>query len=66
MENFEKVTYNKNKFQSFYASTCGPFVICFIYFMSIGFEFTHVNKMFKNSNNPDQFVHDFIQFFDKN
>jgi hypothetical protein len=60
-ENYDKITYNKHKFQSVYSNTCGQYVITFTYFMSLGFEFSHVLKMFRKLSNTDQFVYDFIK-----
>ena len=63
-ENFNKVIYNKVKFQSLLASTCGPYVISFIYFMSLGMDFANVIKTYKNTNNADQYVTEFIKNFE--
>jgi hypothetical protein len=60
LDNFERVTHNKHKFQSIFSDVCGQFTICFLYFMSLGFEFDSVMHLFRNSNSPDQFVREFV------
>jgi hypothetical protein len=58
--NFKKLQINPHKFQSVFSNTCGHFCIAFIYFMSIGFDFSSVIKMFRKCNDPDKFVSEFL------
>lgn len=60
VNHFDKIIHNKQKFQSIFSNVCGHYTLSFIYFMSIGFEFEAVLRMFKNSNSPDHFVREFV------
>jgi len=57
---FDRIIHNTHKFQSYFSSVCGLYTICFIYFMSLRFEFPAIIQMFKNSNNPDLLVRQII------
>ena len=57
---FKKILKNPYKLQSIFSNTCGHYCIAFIYFMSVGFDFLSVIKMFRKCNDPDKFVSDFL------
>ena len=55
-KNFRKISYNSKKFQSIFSNVCGAYTIIFIYFMSIGFDFESVMKLFDKTPSSDTFV----------
>jgi hypothetical protein len=55
-QNFTKVEYNNIKIQNLFSTVCGHYVITFIYFMSLGFEFPNIINIFKQYKFPDRFV----------
>ena len=64
-DNFTKVEYNIVKLQNLFSSVCGDYVITCIYFLSLGFEFPHIIKLYKRYKFPDQFVHYFMNLINR-
>lgn len=53
---FPIVNYNKIQLQKIFSSTCGIYVILFIYFSSLGLTPYEIIKLFYSSPNPDDYV----------
>lgn len=62
LRQFRKVYRSNAKLQSIYSDVCGHYCVYFLYFMSIGFDFSSIIKMLKSCNEPDQFVRNFVNF----
>lgn len=54
--NFSIINYNKIKLQNIFSSTCGMYVILFIYFSSLGLSPENIIKLFYSAPDSDQYV----------
>lgn len=59
--NFNRVYFNSRKFQSYFSNVCGHYVLVFIYLMSKGFDFEFLMQLLNRTNNPDEFVYEFVK-----
>lgn len=57
---FPNLIKNSHAYQNLFSHTCAHYCICFIYFLSIGYEFNNFLNMLSKQNNSDEFVRHFV------